>query len=76
MGSCYIGDHIAEDSLQTDITICNIEKPQQKYHLGTVSDRLKRGGIGGGGLNIFYWIQTLALSFCIGSKHSVRMKVI
>ena len=28
------------------------------------------GGGGGGVLNMFYWIQILALSFCSGSKHS------
>ena len=64
MGSCYSGDGIAEDYIHTDITTCNIEEPKRKYYLGTV-----------GGLNMFYWIQTLALSFCSGSKHLVCMKV-
>ena len=52
MGSCNSGDHIAEDHIHTDIT-CNIEEPQQKYRLGTVSNGL----LGGGGLNTFYWTQ-------------------
>ena len=39
MGNCYSADHIAEDHMHTDIT-CNIEDPQQKYRLGTVSNRL------------------------------------
>ena len=42
MGNCYSIDHIAEDHIHTDIT-CNIEEPQQKYRLGTVSNRLLRG---------------------------------
>ena len=53
--------------IHTDIR-CNFEERQQKYRLGTVSNRLL-----GGGLNMFYWIQTLALGFCSGSKHLVRM---
>ena len=28
----------------------------------------------GGGLNMFYWIQTLVLSFCSSSKHLVSME--
>ena len=49
MGSYYSGDHIAGDHIYIDITICNIEKPQQKYRHRTVSNRLLgRGGIGGG----------------------------
>ena len=43
----YSIDHIAEDHIHTDIT-CNIEEPQQKYRLGTCSNRLL---VGGGGLN-------------------------
>ena len=38
MGSCYSGDQIAEDHIHTDIATCDIEEPQQKYRLGTVSD--------------------------------------
>ena len=37
MSSCYSGDHIAEDYIHTDITTLNIEEPQQKNRLGTVS---------------------------------------
>ena len=47
MGNCNSGDHIAVDHIHTDITICNIEEPQQKYRLGTVSNRLLEGGGGG-----------------------------
>ena len=39
MGNCYSTDHIAKDHIHTDIT-CNTEEPQQKYRLGTVSNRL------------------------------------
>ena len=42
MGNCYSIDHIAVDHIHTDIT-CNIEEPQQKYRLGTVSNKLLRG---------------------------------
>ena len=51
MGNCYLADHIAEEHIHIYIT-CNTEEPQQKYRLGTVSNRLM------GGLNMFYWIQT------------------
>ena len=37
MSSCYSDDHIAEDYIHTDITTLNIEEPQQKNRLGTVS---------------------------------------
>ena len=47
MSSCYSGDHIAKDHIHTDITTCNIEEPQQKYRLGTVSNRLLEVGRGG-----------------------------
>ena len=40
MGSRYSGYNIAEDHIYTDITTCNIEEPQQKYRLETVSNRL------------------------------------
>ena len=44
MDNCYSVDHIAEDHIQTNI-ICNTEEvSQQKYHLGTVSNRLPGGG--------------------------------
>ena len=39
MGNCHSAGHIAEDHIHTDIT-GNIEEPQQKYRLGTVSNRL------------------------------------
>ena len=39
MGNCYSGDPIAGDHKHTDITLCNTEYPQQKYHLGTVNNR-------------------------------------
>ena len=45
MGSCYSGNHIAED-IHTDIPTCSIEEPRQKYRLGTVKNSLlgRRGG--------------------------------
>ena len=46
-------DHIAEDHIHTNIA-CNFEKPQQKYHLGMVSNRLLGGGGGGGKTNDYY----------------------
>ena len=46
MGNCNSIDHIAEDHIHTDIS-CNIDEPQQKYRIGTVSSRL----LGAGGLN-------------------------
>ena len=48
MGNYYSTDHIVEDHIHTDIT-CNIEEPQQKYRLGTDSNRLLGGG---GGLKL------------------------
>ena len=54
MGNCYSVDHTAEDHIHIDIT-CNTEELQQKY-LETVSNRLLEG------LNMFYWIKTLALA--------------
>ena len=48
MGKCYLTDYIAEDHIHTNIT-SNTEEPQQKYSLGTVSNRLLGGGGGGGG---------------------------
>ena len=47
MSNCYSADHIAEDHIHKDIT-CNIDEPQQKYRLGTVSNRFI------GGLNMFF----------------------
>ena len=54
MGNCLSIDNIAEDHMHADL-ICNYEEPQQKYRLGTISNRLL------GDLNMFYWIRTLAL---------------
>ena len=48
MGNCHSGDHIAEDRIHTDIT-CDTEEPQQKYRLGTVSNRSL------GGLKLVHW---------------------
>ena len=39
MDSCYLGDHIAEGYIHTDLTACNMEEPQQNYRLETVSNR-------------------------------------
>ena len=39
--SCYSRDQIAGVHIQTVITSCNIEKPQQKYRLETMSNRLQ-----------------------------------
>ena len=43
-GQLIFSYHIAEDHIHTDIT-CNTEEPQQKYRLGTVSNRLMGGGL-------------------------------
>ena len=42
IGNFYSIDHIAEDHTHTNIT-CSIEEPQQKYRIGTVSNRLLAG---------------------------------
>ena len=42
MGSRYSADHIAKDHIHIDITY-NTEESQQKYRLGTVSNRLLGG---------------------------------
>ena len=39
MGNWYSADHINEDHIHTEKTY-NIEEPQQKYRLRTVSNRL------------------------------------
>ena len=44
MDSCYSGDHIAKGHIQTGTT-CNIEEPQQKYRLETVSNRFLEEGV-------------------------------
>ena len=61
MGSYYSGGHNSEEHIHT----CNSGGPQNKYRLVAVSNRLLGEG---GGLNMFYWIQTFALCFCSGSK--------
>ena len=68
MGNWYLADPIAEDHIHTDIT-CNNKEPQQKYRLGTGNNSLLMG------LKHFYWIQTLALSFCSSLERLVSMKV-
>ena len=47
MDSCYTGDRIAGDHIQTDITACNIEEPLHKYRLGKVGTC--KHLLGGGG---------------------------
>ena len=75
MGKCYSIAHFAEDYIHADIP-CNTEKPQKKYRLGTVNNRLLKRGGGGikhvlknpkprGVLNMFYRIRNLALSFAM-----------
>ena len=51
MGSCYIGNHIAADNIDTDITTFDIhfDEPQQKYRLGTASKSLRKCVCRGGG---------------------------
>ena len=48
MGGCNSGDHIGEDQLHKDITTRNIWEHQQKYHLGTVNNKLLEGDGRGG----------------------------
>ena len=48
------------DHIHNDIITCNTEEPQQKYRLEIVSHRVQDMG---GGFNMFYWIQTVALFF-------------
>ena len=40
VGNCYLINNIAEDHTHTGI-ICNIKEPQQKYRLGTASNKHK-----------------------------------
>ena len=42
MGNYYSLDHIAKKHIHTDIA-GNTEEPQQKYRIGTVSNRLLGG---------------------------------
>ena len=71
MGSCNLGEHIAEDHMRMDITTCNIEDSQPKCRLETVRNIL----LGGGGANMFYWDQTSPFASARVQKHLVRMKV-
>ena len=49
--------------------MCNIEKPQQKYRVGTVSNRLLGGGGGGGGGGREGgWCGSVALTCFTGPK--------
>ena len=43
MGSCYSVDHVAEDHVHTVMATFISEEHQQKYHFGTVSNRLLWG---------------------------------
>ena len=67
MGICYSRDHIDGDHIHTDITAYDIKEPQQKYRLGTASNRLLMGE---GSLNMFCWIQTtlFASTIVLNSK--------
>ena len=40
MESCYTGYHTAGDYIHVNIIKCNMEEPQKKYRLATVSKRL------------------------------------
>ena len=44
MGRCYLGDHIAQGRRYANILTCNTETSKIRYRLGTVSNRLLRGG--------------------------------
>ena len=54
MSCCYSGDHIVGDHIHTDITTYNIEEPQKNSALELSIIDYSQGG---GGLNMFYWIQ-------------------
>ena len=71
MSSCYLGDHIGGDHIHTDITAYDIKEPQQKYRLGTASNRLLMWE---GSLNMFCWIQTspFASTIALNSKSAWR----
>ena len=60
MGNRYAADHIAKDHIHTDVA-CNTEEPQQKYRLGTISNRL----LGGAYLLLIYeqdWVVCYPVS--------------
>ena len=74
MGNCYSADHIDEDHIHTDIHVtCNIEEPQQKYRLGTVSNKLLGGGGGGGGLK--HVLLDPNLAFCFRDLHGEILRL-
>ena len=66
MGSCYSGDHIAEDDIHMGITTCNTEEAQQTYCLGTVNNRLP--GWVEGGLESVLLDPKPTLWLCCGLK--------
>ena len=66
MDSYYSGDHIAGDRIHKDITTYKIEEPQQKFRLGTVSNRLRdvgRAGDAYDGVVLRKLVLKLATSF-------------
>ena len=68
MGNCYQREFFAGDHIHTIITFYNIEEPQQKYHFGTVSNRLL------GALRCLLGSH-FSLCFSCGSSHLVRIMV-
>ena len=60
MDNSCTGYYTAEDHIHTDITTFNTEETQQKYRLGTVSERLL--GVAAGCLKAFLF-YTLVLPF-------------
>ena len=67
MGNCYSADHIAKDHIHTDIT-CNTEESQQKYRLGTVSNRLLGRGGGGEGAERSTALERSVIDYWRGLK--------
>ena len=51
----------------------NKNKLHQKLRLGTVSNKLLRGGGGGAGFNRFHARATLALGSAIVHKHTLKI---
>ena len=69
MSNCYSGDNIAGDHIHTGITTCNIEEPQQRYRLGTVSNRSLEGWGGGAESLYFTGSESLLFANVEGSKY-------